>query len=78
MELTHKNTRFKWDQQKQQAFDILKTALASEEVMAHPKTDQEYLLYMDACDYPVGTILYQTDEKGVERPIVYISKQQSS
>ena len=35
VELTRKIARFKWNQQKQQAFDLLKTALACEQVMAN-------------------------------------------
>ena len=71
--LTRKNAHFKWDQEKQAAFDSLKAALASDQVMAHPKTDQEYLLYTDACDYAVGAILCQKDENGVKMHIFYLS-----
>ena len=45
--------------------------------MAHPKTDEPYILYTDACDYAIGGILCQKDENGVERPIVYVSKKLS-
>ena len=75
--LTKKNTRFQWAEAQQQAFDALKQALISEQVMAHPKTDQPYLLYTDACDYAIGAILCQLDDQGVERPVVYLSKQLS-
>ena len=43
MELTHKNACFKLDQAKQTAFDALKTILASDQVMDHPRTNQECL-----------------------------------
>ena len=77
VELTRKNARFHWTGRHQLAFDHLKEALASDQVMAHPRTDQPYLLYTDACDYAVGAILCQKDDQGVERPIVYLSKQLS-
>ena len=50
----------------------------SDTVMAHPKPDQSYLLYTDARDYAIGAILYQLDDQGVERPVVYPSKQLSN
>ena len=75
--LTKKNARFQWDQPQQNAFQNLKQALISDQVMAHPKTDQPYLLYTDACDYAIGAILCQHDDQGIERPVVYISKQLS-
>ena len=45
--------------------------------MAHPRADQPYYLYTDACDYAIGAILCQKDSHDVERPIVYLSKQLS-
>ena len=45
--------------------------------MAHPQPDKPYLLYTDTCDYAIGSILYQIDKNGVERPVVYLSKRLS-
>ena len=78
VELTCKNIRYEWTSKHQEAFDLLKKALTTEQVMAHPQTDKPYLLYTDACDYAIGAILCQKDELGVERPIVYLSKQLSA
>jgi len=66
VELQRKNVKFVWSQQHQKAFDTLKKALTSEEVMAHPRTDHPYQLYTDACDYAIGAILCQKDEQGVD------------
>ena len=77
VKLTRKNARFHWSPQHQKAFDSLKTALASEQVMAHPQPQKEYLLFTDACDYAVGAILCQMDDAGIERPTCYLSKQLS-
>ena len=76
--LTRKHARFIWTQEHHRAFETLKQALTSDTVMAHPRCDQEYKLYTDACDYAIGAILCQTDDLGVERPVVYLSKQLSS
>ena len=75
--LTKKHVRFEWKEPQQTAFEQLKDALVSDHVMAHPKTNEPYFLYTDACDYAIGGILCQKDDEGVERPVVYLSKQLS-
>ena len=76
--LTRKFAQFTWSEERQKAFDILKSLLTSSHVMAAPRTDQPYKLYTDACDYAVGGILVQVDENGVERVIQYVSHALSS
>jgi hypothetical protein len=76
--LTRKGVPFEWTSGCQAAFDALKRALVSPQVMAHPDVGKPYSLYVDACDYAVGGVLVQRDESGVERPIQYISHQLSS
>ena len=41
--------------------------------MTAPKMGKPYTLYTDACDYAVGGILVQDDDKGVEKVIQYVS-----
>ena len=77
-ELTRKHVRMEWNPDRQAAFDQLKQELVSNRVMAPPRTDRPYKLYTDACDYAVGAILVQEDDKGVERVIQYISHALSS
>ena len=74
----HKPLCFQWTSEHHRAFELLKQALTSDAVMAHPRCNQEYKLFTDACDYAIGAILCQTDDLGVERPVVYLSKQLSS
>lgn len=71
--LTRKNARLHWSDDRQQAFDSLKSLLISNHVMAPPRTDRPYKLYTDACDYAVGAILVQDDDDGIERVIQYVS-----
>ena len=73
--LTHKNAKFMWGMGQQKSFDLLRNSLSSEKVMAYPQVNRPYLLYTDASDYAVGGVLTQIDEKGVERPVHYISHQ---
>ena len=73
--LTRKYARFEWTNECQESFIRLKDLLVSEQVMAHPRTRDPYLLYTDASDLAIGAILCQRDpETGVERPISYMSK----
>ena len=73
-ELTRKHQRWKWTQVEQHAFDRLKEALISSDVMAHPDPNKKYKLYTDASAYALGGILVQTDDDGIDRPIQYVSK----
>ncbi len=76
--LTRKDVPFVWQEKQQEAFQILKERLVIEQVMAHPQLDKSYCLYTDAYNYAVGAILCQNDERGIERPVVYLSKQLSA
>lgn len=76
--LTKKYAKFRWNKEEIDAWDSLKKELVSERVMAHPQLDKPYRLYTDASAYSVGAILVQLDDDGVERPVMYLSKQLSS
>lgn len=76
--LTRKHAKFNWGPEQQKAFELLKTALISNEVMAYPQVNRPYKLFTDACDYAVGAILVQEDDKGVERVVHYLSHQLSA
>jgi hypothetical protein len=71
--LTRKDVEWTWGGPEQAAFQALKDSLTSTTVMAHPRVNDPYILYTDACDYALGGVLCQEDEDGVERPIQYIS-----
>ena len=75
VDLARKNTRFKWGQDHQIAFEKLKQALITYPILAYPNTRKPYKLYTDACDYPVGEILVQEDDEGMERVIHFLSHQ---
>ena len=72
-DLTHDGKEWQWSEAEDVAFRRLKEALCSQTVMAHPKVNDPYILYTDACGYALGGILCQRDENGIERPLQYIS-----
>ena len=62
-----------WAQSEQKAFETLRTALCDETVMAHPRLNELFRLYTDACQNALGGILCQIDKDGIDRPIRYVS-----
>ena len=75
--LTKQNQRFLWTAQHLSAFNSLKNALLSPQILAYPRTDLPYNLYTDVSDRCVGAILVQRHEDGIEHAIQYYSHQLS-
>jgi len=72
--LLRKDARFVWAEQQQAAFEALKTALCSEQVLAYPNFDSQFILTTDASKTAVAAMLSQIQD-GVERPITFASRQ---
>ena len=71
--LTQKGARFVWTDQCQQAFEALKAALISADVLALPREKGQFILDCDASYFGIGTVLSQVQD-GVERPVSYASQ----
>lgn len=71
--LTKKGVPFEWTTECELAFDKLKAALVSPEVMGYPHNDCSFILDTDACDVSIGAVLSQLQE-GRERVIAYASR----
>ena len=65
---------WKWDAECQQAFDSLKSQLASSKVLVHYDPALPLKLDCDASAYGVGAVLSLVYSDGVERPIAYASR----
>ena len=63
-----------WDEEAEQAFYKLKSALISAPVLAYPQLGKPFLVDTDACDYALGAVLSQCDDKGKEHPVAFMSK----
>ena len=68
-DLERKDVKYKWTDKTQKAFEKLKAALISCDVMAHPNSHKVYDVIVDASGYTVGGVLQQEG-----RPIAYISR----
>ena len=78
--LTKKNAEFKWTEQCQKSFELLKEALMKEPILKYPDPHEEYILYTDASKYAWAGVLtqeYQYDRDSgkinINHPITYVS-----
>ena len=73
IDLTKKNTRFKWEGCHQTAFDLLKEGLTEIPFLAYPDVKKAFTLYTDASDLCIGACLTQKSDDGEEIPVYFIS-----
>lgn len=71
--LLKKGKHFRWNQEQQEAFELLKKQLTEAPVLACPDFTQKFTLQTDACDYGLGAVLTQ-ELDGQERVIAYASR----
>ena len=75
-QLTQKSTKFLWTQECQNAFQELKEKFTEAPILGFPHFDAPFILYTDASDYGIGSVLSQKID-GTERVIAYASRQLS-
>lgn len=74
VELTKKGKKFLWTEACQTAFESMKKALVSTDIMGYPLNDGgEFVLDVDASDLGIGGILHQV-QGDRERVIAYASR----
>lgn len=71
--LKMKNVPWKWDAECQQSFEVLKEALVSPQVLAHPDVNRTFRVYTDASDVGLGAVLTQSHQDE-EKVIAFASK----
>jgi len=74
IDLTKEGTAWCFTEEHKKAWNLLKTNLASNPVMANPDYTKEFVLHTDACLYGIGATLSQYDEAGHLHPVAYYSK----
>ena len=73
MKLTGKN-EWLWTELQQTAFEELKREVTSKRTLIIPKPGKPFRMETDASDFAIAAILSQEDEKGIWRPVAFISK----
>jgi transposase InsO family protein len=71
--LLRKNTKWKWSEECQEAFDLLKTKLVEGPVLACPNFELPFVIQTDASTSGLGAVLTQDFPEG-ERVIAYASR----
>ena len=67
-------SQFKWGPEQQGSFDTLKAALAVDVPLAQPDYSKPFTVATDWSQGGVGAVLSQKDDKGQDRPIVFVSR----
>lgn len=75
--LTKKGTPFRWDQDQQEAFEMLKSLFITAPVLALWDGDCHTVLETDASGWATGGCLSQLKEAGKLQPVAYYSKELS-
>lgn len=72
--MTRKGVHFKWDEECQQAFELLKKLLTTAPVLAYPRPDEPFVLETDASILGLGAILSQRQPDSNIHPVAYASR----
>nr|GFA80597.1 putative reverse transcriptase domain-containing protein [Tanacetum cinerariifolium] len=68
--LRHKNKKYEWGEEEEEAFQMLKQKLCSAPILALPKGTEDFVVYCDASIKGFGAVLMQR-----EKVIAYASRQ---
>lgn len=63
-----------WEEQQQQAFNAINTAVSKAEVLRHPDFSKPFFVQTDASDYAIGAVLLQDFGRGHLEPIEFASR----
>ena len=72
-QLLKKDTRWEWTEERQKAFDALKSRLLQEPILALPANEGQYILDTVASDFALGAVLSQVQNEE-EKVIAYSSR----
>ena len=73
-QLLRKDSSWVWEEPQQHAFQRIKEALLSSEVLAHYDPNRPTIISADASSTGLSTVLTQVQENGERRPICYASR----
>ena len=68
-----KSSKFKWEAEQQEAFEIIKSKLTSAPVLAYADYDKPFKLLTDASSAGLGAVLCQ-EHDGLDRVVAYASR----
>lgn len=74
LHLLRKDVKWKWGEEEEAAFEVLKTTFAENVVLAYPDTSKPYNINCDSSLNAVSGELYQFDNDENRRPIAFYSR----
>ena len=77
-EATSRKKAFRWNADREAAFDKLKTALVTPPLLEYPDFEQPFVVETDASKVALGAVLAQKKEDGMVHPIEYASRTMSA
>lgn len=63
-----------WSSECQKAFESVKALICNAPVLSAPRWDRAFKLEVDASYVGAGTVLLQSDDLGVDRPVCFFSR----
>jgi hypothetical protein len=72
--LTKKGVPWQWDEEQEEAFQLIRQAFTTAPVLLMPNVDKPFCIECDASDYATGAVLEQQGEDNLWHPTAYISK----
>jgi hypothetical protein len=69
-----KATIVEWSESCEKSFNDLKSAISAEPVLKSADFDKHFYLQVDASDRGLGAVLRQLDNKDLDHPIMYLSR----
>ena len=73
-QLTRKDERWKWGEERQAAFEQLKAVFTTRPMLATPELDKEFRVEADASNFATGGVLSVKCDDNLWRPVAFISK----
>lgn len=73
-DLLRKDVTWKWEKEQQEAYEVLKAAMLSAPVLAHPDPTKQFLLETDASNVAYGAVLSQQQEDDKWHPVAFLSR----
>ena len=72
--LLQKDQPFHWDEEQENAFNLLKHHLITSPIIRYPDFERPFIVYTDASGTGLGAVLQQKDDKGQEYVVAYASR----
>nr|GFD37684.1 putative reverse transcriptase domain-containing protein [Tanacetum cinerariifolium] len=67
--LTQKKVKFEWGDKQEAAFQLLKQKLRSAPILALPEGSEDFIVYCDASNKGLGTVLMQREKERMRTTI---------